>query len=102
MRISDWSSDVCSSDLLSGVVLQALLRNALADPYLLGISAGASTGAVAVTVAGLGAGAVSLSTGAFAGAALAFVLDRKSVVSGTSLSVRVALGVRLSIKKKIY
>src|SRR3546814_878039 len=59
---------------LSGVVLQALLRNALADPYLLGISAGASTGAVAVTVAGLGAGAVSLSTGAFAGAALAFVL----------------------------
>src|SRR3546814_7362679 len=40
---------------LSGVVLQALLRNALADPYLLGISAGASTGAVAVTVAGLGA-----------------------------------------------
>lgn len=59
---------------LSGVVLQSLLRNALADPYLLGISAGASTGAVAVTVAGLGAGAVSLSTGAFAGAALAFVL----------------------------
>src|SRR3546814_400283 len=59
---------------LSGVVLQALLRNALADPYLLGISAGASTGAVAVTVAGLGAGAISLSTGAFAGAALAFVL----------------------------
>src|SRR3546814_12352131 len=43
---------------LSGVVLQALLRNALADPYLLGISAGASTGAVAVTVAGPGAGAV--------------------------------------------
>jgi len=59
---------------LSGVVLQALLRNALADPYLLGISAGASTGAVAVTVAGLGAGAISLSAGAFAGAALAFVL----------------------------
>ncbi len=59
---------------LSGVVLQALLRNALADPYLLGISAGASTGAVAVTVAGLGAGAVSLSTGAFCGATLAFVL----------------------------
>ncbi|MEX2576313.1 MAG: iron ABC transporter permease [Halofilum sp. (in: g-proteobacteria)] len=59
---------------LAGLVLQALLRNALADPYLLGISAGASTGAVAVAVAGLGAGAVSLSAGAFAGAALAFVL----------------------------
>lgn len=65
----------CGAGLaLSGVVLQALLRNALADPYLLGISAGASTGAVAVSVAGLGAGAVSLSTGAFAGAALAFLL----------------------------
>ncbi|WP_422025920.1 FecCD family ABC transporter permease [Roseovarius sp.] len=65
----------CGAGLaLSGVVLQALLRNALADPYLLGISAGASTGAVAVTIAGLGAGAVSLSAGAFAGAALAFVM----------------------------
>jgi iron complex transport system permease protein len=46
----------------------------LADPYLLGISAGASTGAVAVTILGLGAGAVSLSAGAFAGAILAFLL----------------------------
>ncbi|WP_158969862.1 FecCD family ABC transporter permease [Chachezhania sediminis] len=65
----------CGTGLaLSGVVLQALLRNALADPYLLGISAGASTGAVAVTVAGLGAGAISLSAGAFAGAVLAFAL----------------------------
>lgn len=50
---------------LSGVVLQALLRNALADPYVLGISAGASTGAVAVAILGLGAGILSLSAGAF-------------------------------------
>ena len=65
----------CGAGLaLSGVVLQALLRNALADPYLLGISAGASTGAVAVSVAGIGAGAVSLAVGAFAGAVLAFVV----------------------------
>ena len=40
---------------LSGVVLQSLLRNALADPYILGISAGASTGAVAVAILGIGA-----------------------------------------------
>lgn len=33
---------------LCGLVLQSLLRNSLADPYLLGISAGASTGAVSV------------------------------------------------------
>ncbi|OAN81911.1 ABC transporter permease [Sulfitobacter pontiacus] len=63
----------CGAGLaLSGVVLQALLRNALADPYLLGISAGASTGAVAVTILGLGGGAISLSIGAFSGALVAF------------------------------
>ncbi|MBT3143750.1 iron ABC transporter permease [Phaeobacter gallaeciensis] len=63
----------CGAGLaLSGVILQALLRNALADPYLLGISAGASTGAVAVTVIGLGGGLISLSLGAFTGALMAF------------------------------
>ena len=57
---------------LSGVVLQALLRNPLADPYILGLSAGASTGAVAVAILGFGAGVLSLSGGAFIGALLAF------------------------------
>ena len=57
-----------------GVVLQSLLRNPLADPYLLGISAGASTGAVLIALMGLGAGAISLSVGAFAGAIGAFAL----------------------------
>lgn len=65
----------CGAGLaLSGVVLQALVRNALADPYLLGVSAGAGTGAVAVTILGLGGGAVGMSAGAFAGASLSFVL----------------------------
>nr|WP_246098667.1 iron ABC transporter permease [Paracoccus laeviglucosivorans] len=59
---------------LSGLVLQTLVRNALADPYLLGVSAGASTGAVAVTIMGLGAGAIGISAGAFMGAAMAFGL----------------------------
>ncbi|MAB00854.1 MAG: ABC transporter permease [Stappia sp.] len=59
---------------LSGMILQALLRNPLAEPYLLGISAGASTGAVTVTVAGVGAGVISMSAGAFAGALAAFAL----------------------------
>ncbi|SFT91311.1 FecCD family ABC transporter permease [Sedimentitalea nanhaiensis] len=57
---------------LTGVVLQALLRNPLADPYLMGLSAGASTGAVLVTVAGVGGGAISMSLGALTGALLAF------------------------------
>ncbi|GAA0605533.1 iron ABC transporter permease [Paenochrobactrum glaciei] len=65
----------CGAGLaLSGVVLQSLVRNALADPYLLGVSAGASTGAVAVTVLGIGGGAIGISAGAFSGAALAFLL----------------------------
>ena len=57
-----------------GAVLQALTRNPLADPYLLGISAGASTGAVCVLVLGVGAGAAALSAGAFAGSVAAFAI----------------------------
>jgi iron complex transport system permease protein len=65
----------CGAGLaLCGVILQSLLRNPLAEPYLLGISAGASTGAVLVALLGVGAGAVSLSAGAFMGAVTAFAL----------------------------
>lgn len=65
----------CGAGLaVSGVILQSLLRNALAEPYLLGISAGASTGAVLVSVVGLGAGFISMTTGAFFGAVCAFAL----------------------------
>jgi iron complex transport system permease protein len=59
---------------LSGAVLQALLRNPLAEPYVLGISAGASTGAVAIVILGLGGGLLGLSGGAFIGALVAFGL----------------------------
>ena len=63
----------CGAGLaLSGAVLQSLLRNPLAEPYVLGISAGASTGSVSVMLLGFGAGAVSLSLGAFVGALAAF------------------------------
>lgn len=64
----------CGAGLaLSGAILQSLLRNSLAEPYVLGISAGASTGAVSVMLLGFGAGAISLSAGAFAGALIAFI-----------------------------
>lgn len=59
---------------LCGLVLQSVLRNPLADPYLLGISAGASTGAVCVMLLGIGAGTVTVGAGAFTGACLAFGL----------------------------
>lgn len=65
----------CGAGLATcGVILQALLRNPLAEPYLLGLSAGASTGAVAVGLLGLGGTLLSLSGGAFVGALAAFAL----------------------------
>ncbi|MDV5146032.1 iron ABC transporter permease [Streptomyces sp. SBC-4] len=60
-----------------GAVLQALVSNRLADPFLLGISSGASAGAVLVLVLGIGGGVtttIALPGGAFAGALLALVL----------------------------
>ncbi|WP_462384151.1 FecCD family ABC transporter permease [Pseudomonas sp. Marseille-QA0892] len=85
----------CGAGLaLCGLILQALLRNALADPYLLGISAGASTGAVLVAVIGVGGGMVSLSAGAFGGAVLAFglvaILARASRGIGASSQIILA------------
>jgi iron complex transport system permease protein len=53
---------------LVGAIMQALTRNQLADPYLLGISSGASLGAVTVLLLGA---AVFLPLAAFAGALLA-------------------------------
>ncbi|MCX8555721.1 iron chelate uptake ABC transporter family permease subunit [Mycolicibacterium mucogenicum] len=65
---------ICGAGLaICGAILQSLMRNPLADPFMLGISSGASTGAVLVVVAGVG-GALTLSGGAFVGAVLAFVL----------------------------
>ncbi|WP_329098589.1 FecCD family ABC transporter permease [Streptomyces sp. NBC_01439] len=62
-----------------GTVLQAVTRNALADPYLLGVSSGASVGAVTVAVlplplSGLGAGTLGITGGALLGALLSFGL----------------------------
>ncbi|GAB7304752.1 hypothetical protein MAFF212519_26330 [Clavibacter michiganensis] len=52
----------CGAGLgLCGVVLQSLLRNPLADPFVLGVSSGASTGAVLIGVLGLGGGAIGMS-----------------------------------------
>ncbi|MET9323330.1 iron ABC transporter permease [Streptomyces sp. NPDC003038] len=59
-----------------GVAVQAMVRNALADPFVLGISSGAAVGANAVMLFGaLGAlGIWALSTAAFLSALLAMML----------------------------
>lgn len=63
---------------LAGAVLQSLTRNDLADPYLLGISGGATVGAVSVIVLGVSVaglvGGAALGAGAFAGALVALAL----------------------------
>jgi len=84
---------------LVGCVLQAAVRNPLADPYLLGVSSGAALGAVIVIVLGSAAlGGLSVSAAAFAGALLAmglvYVLARRGgritplrlVLSGVALA----------------
>ncbi|WP_406186563.1 FecCD family ABC transporter permease [Streptomyces sp. NBC_01006] len=68
---------------VAGTVLQALVRNQLADPFLLGASSGASLGAVLVIVFGAGAagtvgalggiGALGVPAAAFAGSMGALV-----------------------------
>lgn len=59
---------------LTGTVLQSLTRNALTDPWVLGISSGAGAGAVVVIAAGWSIGWAAVPAGAFCGAMVAFAL----------------------------
>jgi iron complex transport system permease protein len=77
---------------LAGALLQVLLRNPLADPYVLGISGGASVGALIATLAGVFALAAPA---AFAGAALStlvvFGLARRAADTVPWASTRLLL-----------
>ena len=57
---------------VAGALMQVLLRNPLADPYVLGLSGGAAVGALLAMLTGMGA--VVVSGSAFAGAMLAMLL----------------------------
>lgn len=57
---------------LAGVLLQALFRNPLADPYVLGVSGGAAIGALLAMMAG--AAALSVHSGAVLGALCAVAM----------------------------
>ncbi|HCN91379.1 MAG TPA: ABC transporter permease [Oxalobacteraceae bacterium] len=71
---------------LAGVMMQALLRNPLADPYVLGISAGASVGALAALLFMCALWIVDVA--AFAGAVtismLLYLLARRDLRGGTA------------------
>jgi len=76
---------------VSGAVLQALIRNPLADPYLLGLSGGAALGAVVVIALDLG-GVWSLPVAALGGALAALALVyRLSLVQGRRLDAHILL-----------
>lgn len=66
---------------LSGAALQGAMRNALAEPYLLGVSGGAAVGAVVAVALGLGAAFLPLAAfaGAIAAVVLAFFVARAGV-----------------------
>ena len=81
---------------LSGAILQALLRNPLADPYLIGTSAGAGLGATVAEIAVPQLGLMPL--GAFVGAALAVLAaSSASRMRGAGSVTIVLVGYALSV-----
>lgn len=88
---------------LAGAIMQVVVRNPLAEPYILGVSSGASVGAVLVIVSGGAAFAgLTMSGAAFAGAVVACILvallaRRRGELSPTRMILAgVALGSLLS------
>ncbi|MBT8479253.1 MAG: iron ABC transporter permease [Gemmatimonadetes bacterium] len=77
---------------VSGVVFQALLRNPLAEPYLLGVSSGAALGAVSSLALGLSASAYfALPLAALLGALAAIGVVFEVARVGGRLDTRVLL-----------
>lgn len=74
---------------LSGVSMQAFTKNPLAEPYVLGISSGASLGAVLAMLLGVSlpiVGQVSVPLGAFIGALLCMILVYTLARTGESIT----------------
>ena len=80
---------------LCGAVMQALTRNPLADPYLLGLSSGASLGAVVFLLLG---SALLMPLGAFlgAGAAITLTLLVTQLLGGATPTRAILAGISIS------
>src|SRR3546814_17360300 len=97
MRISDWSSDVCSSDLSPIFAISSNSPSAiLAEALSASIRTARRGERVSVGMSSLRAGEAVLQ-----GTTASLTRDRKSVVSGKSVSVRVDLGGGRLITQKI-
>lgn len=88
---------------ISGAAMQGLFRNPLADPSLIGVTAGASLGAALVIVTGGGllqgyTGLTLVSAGAFAGGVIAvlFVYRLATSPNGTSVATMLLAGIAIT------
>ncbi|OLT47605.1 ABC transporter permease [Saccharomonospora sp. CUA-673] len=83
---------------LAGALMQAVVHNSLAEPYILGVSAGAGVGAVSFIVLGIGVSSLGIGASAFVGAVFAtaavYLLARKGgrIAPQRLILVGVALG----------
>lgn len=81
---------------LSGTQMQSIFRNPLADPHIMGVSAGASLGAAIATMSALTAGGLSIvlsaSIGAIASALIILLASKKFHSASTLLIFGIMLG----------
>jgi iron complex transport system permease protein len=103
---------------VSGVTFQALLRNPLADPYILGVSSGAAVGAIIAILLGLGTFSLGLPLASFLGALLTILVvfyfgrqDGKihpntlllaGVIIGSFLSALIMFFISVSQKEELH
>src|SRR3546814_13370699 len=97
MRISDWSSDVCSSDLLD----MAMAYFSPGQGMLRRLGRVARRGRARFVMAGKSDNPATIGASRLLYGYLLRKADRKSVVVGKGGAVRVDLGCRRFIKKKI-
>ena len=103
---------------ISGATFQALLRNPLADPYILGVSSGAAVGAILAILLGLGTFSLGLPLASFLGALLTILVvfyfgkqDGKihpntlllaGVIIGSFLSALIMFFISVSQKEELH
>jgi len=103
---------------VSGVTFQALLRNPLADPYILGVSSGAAVGAILAILLGLGTFSFGLPLASFLGALLTILVvfyfgrqDGKihpntlllaGVITGSFLSALIMFFISVSQREELH
>lgn len=103
---------------MAGVIFQVLLRNPLADPYILGVSSGSAVGTILAILLGLSATSFGLPVASFTGAlftiGIVFYFGRQNgkihpntlllagVVTGSFLSAVILFLLSLSQKEELH